>query len=137
MADLIKLSVVLLFMFWIVGCAKSLELTEEIRSAANESLTLLDQDNYLGAWESSASIFREAVSSDAWTIQMEIVRRKFGKANTRRRTGAIAQKDPSNHPPGEYIMLNFDTGFEKDDATETLVLFKEENEWKLAGYFTK
>ena len=119
------------------GCADSVEVSEDIRSAADESLTLLDQDNYLGAWESSASIFKEVVSRDAWNSQMEGVRKKFGKAKTRTRTNAIVQKDPSNHPPGEYIMLNFDTGFEQDDATETLVLFKEDNQWWLAGYFTK
>ena len=132
-----KLSVLLLPLLGFSGCVDSVEITEDIRSAANDSLTLLDQDNYLAAWEASASIFREAVSSDAWTSQMKEVRKKFGKAETRLRTNAIAQKDPSNHPPGEYIMLNFDTGFEKDDATETLVLFKEENRWRLAGYFTK
>ena len=124
-------------LLWFFGCADSVELSEDIRSAADESLTLLDQDNFLGAWESSASLFNEVVSRDAWNSQMEGVRKKFGKAKTRTRTNAIVQKDPSNHPPGEYIMLNFDTGFEKDDATETLVLFKEDNQWRLAGYFTK
>ena len=58
---------------------------------------------------------------------MKEVTNKFCISVTRLLTNAISQKDPSNHPPGEYIMLNFDTGFEKDDATETLVLFKEEN----------
>ena len=137
MADLRKLGFVLLPLLWFFGCADSVELSEDIRSAADESLTLLDQDNYLEAWKSSASIFKEVVSRDAWNSQMEGVRKKFGKAKTRTRTNAIVQKDPSNHPPGEYVMLNFDTGFEKDDATETLVLFKEDNQWRLAGYFTK
>ena len=137
MADFRKLGFVLLPLLWFFGCADSVELSEDIRSAADESLTLLDQDNYLEAWKSSASIFKEVVSLDAWNSQMEGVRKKLGKAKTRTRTNAIVQKDPSNHPPGEYIMLNFDTGFEKDDATETLVLFKEDNEWRLAGYFTK
>jgi len=137
LADLRKLGFVLLPLLWFFGCADSVEVSEDIRSAADESLTLLDQDNYLGAWESSASIFKEVVSRDAWNSQMEGVREKFGKAKTRTRTNAIVQKDPSNHPPGEYIMLNFDSGFEKDDATETLVLFKEDNQWRLAGYFTK
>ena len=137
MADFRKLGFVLLPLLWFFGCADSVELSEDIRSAADESLTLLDQDNYLEAWKSSASIFKEVVSLDAWNSQMEGVRKKLGKAKTRTRTNAIVQKDPSNHPPGEYIMLNFDTGFEKDDATETLVLFKEDNEWRLAGYFPK
>ena len=137
MVDVKKLGLLVLSLLSLIGCNISTDVTEDIRSAANESLTLLDQDNYSAAWESSASIFREAVSLDAWASQMEGVRKKFGKAKTRLRTNAIAQKDPSNHPPGEYIMLNFDTGFEKDDAMETLVLFKEENQWKLAGYFTK
>ena len=137
MADFRKLGFVLLPLLWFFGCADSAELGEDIRSAADESLTLLDQDDYFGAWESSALIFKEVVSRDAWNSQMEGVRKKFGKAKTRTRTNAIVQKDPSNHPPGEYIMLNFDTGFEQDDATETLVLFKEDNQWRLAGYFTK
>ena len=137
MADFRKLGFVLLPLLWFFGCADSVELSEDIRSAADESLTLLDQDNYLEAWKSSASIFKEVVSLDAWNSQMEGVRKKLGKAKTRTRTNAIVQKDPSNHPPGEYVMLNFDTGFEKDDATETLVLFKEDNQWRLAGYFTK
>ena len=137
MADFRKLGFVLLPLLWFLGCADSVEVSEDIRSAADEYLTLMDQGNYPGAWESSASIFKEVVSRDAWNSQMEGVRKKFGKAKTRTRTNAIVQKDPSNHPPGEYIMLNFDSGFEKDDAIETLVLFKEDNQWRLAGYFTK
>ena len=137
MANLTKLGFVLLLSLYFFGCADSVELTDDIRIAADESLTLLDQDDYLGAWESSASIFQEVVTPDAWTSQLEGVRKKFGKAKTRTRTNAVVQKDPSNHPPGEYIMINFDTGFENDDVTETLILFKEKNRWKLAGYFTK
>tara|TARA_Y100000766_G_scaffold169946_1_gene145956 strand:+ start:1230 stop:1640 length:411 start_codon:yes stop_codon:yes gene_type:complete len=128
-----------LFLFFLLlfGCADSADLTLDIRRAADTSLTLLDRDDYSGAWDASANIFKEAVALEAWISQMEGVRKKFGKARTRTRTNAILQKDPSNHPPGEYIMINFDTGFERDDATETLVLYREEDQWRLAGYFTK
>ena len=128
-----------LFLFFLLlfGCADSAVLTLDIRRAADTSLTLLDRDDYSGAWDVSANIFKEAVAREAWISQMEGVRKKFGKARTRTRTNAILQKDPTNHPPGEYIMINFDTGFERDDATETLVLYREEDQWRLAGYFTK
>ena len=126
-----------LFFLLLFGCADSADLTLDIRRAADTALTLLDRDNYSEAWDASANIFKEAVAREAWISQMEGVRKKFGKARTRTRTNAILQKDPTNHPPGEYIMINFDTGFERDDATETLVLYREEEQWRLAGYFTK
>ena len=136
MAILLRLGLSLIFLL-LFGCADSADLTVDIRTAADNSLTLLDQDDYSGAWDASAKIFKDAVAREAWISQMEGVRKKFGKARTRTRTNAILQKDPTNHPPGEYIMINFDTGFEQDEATETLVLYKEEEQWLLAGYFTK
>ena len=126
-----------LILLMLFGCADSADLTLDIRKAADTSLTLLDRDDYSGAWDASANIFKEVVAREAWVSQMEGVRKKFGKARTRTRTNAILQKDPTNHPPGEYIMINFDTGFELDDGTETLVLYREEDQWRLAGYFTK
>ena len=126
-----------LILLMLFGCADSADLTLDIRKAADTSLTLLDRDDYSGAWDASANIFKEVVAREAWVSQMEGVRKKFGKARTRTRTNAILQKDPTNHPPGEYIMINFDTGFELDDGTETLVLYREKDQWRLAGYFTK
>ena len=132
-----KLVLFLLSILFFAGCGETVQLTPEVRKAADKYLTFLDRDEYQAVWLSSASIFKEVVSADAWREQMKASREKLGKAKTRNQRDAISQINPSNHPPGEYILINFDTGFERDEAVETLILYKEEVDWLLAGYFIK
>lgn len=134
---MIQIPLLALISCLLLGCGSAIELTPEMRVGADKFLTLLDRGNYVGAWESSATIFKNSVTREDWDTQIGRVRGALGKAKTRTQRDAVNQKDPSNHPPGEYVLITFESGFERDDVLETLVLFRQDKEWLLAGYFIK
>ncbi len=119
------------------GCGNVVELTPKMRESADQYLTLLDRSQYAEVWNQSASIFRETVTLEDWIKQISRLKEPLGKAKTRRQRDAIGQHNPLNHPPGKYVLINFETGFENDTALETLVLYREKESWLLAGYFIK
>ena len=119
------------------ACGGVVEVTPELREAADGYLTLLDRGQNEEVWHRYATIFKESVTLDAWIKQVEQLKKPLGKAKTRMQRDAIGQQDPTNHPPGEYVMMNFETGFENDEVLETLVLFRQDQKWLLAGYFLK
>ena len=132
-----KLHLTLGVLLTLFACGDVVEVTPELREAADGYLTLLDRGQNEEVWHQSAIIFKESVTLDAWLKQAEQLKKRLGKAKTRMQRDAIGQQDPANHPPGEYVMMNFETGFENDEVLETLVLFRQDQKWLLAGYFLK
>ena len=126
------LSIVLL-----VSCGDVVELTPDMRESADRYMTLLDRGQYVEVWNQSSSIFRETVTTEDWVKQVSRLKEPLGKAKTRWQRDVIGQENPANHPPGSYVLINFETGFENDEAVETLVLYQESDTWELAGYFIK
>lgn len=137
MSSMIKVLVTGILLGLFSSCGDVVELTAEKREAADRYLTLLDRGRYAEVWNQSASIFQETVTVEDWISQVSRLKEPLGKAKTRRQRDAIGQQDPLNHPPGDYVLINFETGFENDDVLETLVLYKERGDWLLAGYFLK
>ena len=53
------------------ACGNVVEVTPELREAADGYLTLLDRGQNEEVWQRSATIFKESVSLDAWIKQVE------------------------------------------------------------------
>jgi hypothetical protein len=43
----------------------------------------------------------------------------------------------SNSPEAEYIIIRYETLFKERTIIETVVLMKENNNWKVSGYYLK
>ena len=137
MSSLTRILLMCLSLGLLSGCGDVVELTPKLRESADQYLTLLDRSQYAEVWNQSASIFRETVTLEDWIKQISRLKEPLGKAKTRRQRDSIGQQNPLNHPPGDYVLVNFETGFENGDAVETLVLYQEKDSWLLAGYFIK
>ena len=109
------------------------------RPAAIEWLKKVDTSNYSGSWDSAASMFKSAVSVQAWEKAAQSVRAPLGTLRSRAEKSATASSTLPGAPDGKYVVLQYDTVFEnKAAAVETLTLTQDrDGHWRVAGYFIK
>lgn len=108
-------------------------------AAANEWLTRVDQGAYGESWDAAAQRFRESIDRDKWQATVESARRPLGSMLVRKlRTATFARALP-NAPDGEYVVIQFDTRFEKNAlAAETVTSEREKDgTWRVSGYWIK
>lgn len=119
------------------ACARVVEVTPPMQQSADQYLTLLDRGEYAQVWQQAALIFQAGVSQSDWQSRMLAVHKILGKPQSRGLRSAVAKTDPANSPPGDYLLMTFDTVFADGQKVETLVLYDQQNSWLLAGYFIK
>lgn len=119
------------------ACAKTIELPPAADEAARRSLKLIDQHQYAESWQQASHIFRDAVTEEAWLSSVTRVRKPHGDFLERLQRTAAARTDPVDSPPGDYILITYDSKFSESLVVETLVMYLEEGQWRMAGYFLK
>ena len=119
------------------GCARAIELTPDMSQAADKILARIDRQQYVATWREAASIFRDSVAQEDWLRIVNDLREPHGALQERLLRSASAQTDPVNSPDGEYVMVAYDSKFADTVVVETLVLYLEDEDWRMAGYFLK
>jgi Protein of unknown function (DUF4019) len=107
--------------------------------AAREWLALADVADAAGTWATSATLFRDAVPADEWARALDAARAPLGAVVARTlRTGRAATELPGA-PDGEYVVLEFDTQFErKRAAVETVTPMRDaDGGWRVSGYYIR
>lgn len=107
-------------------------------ASADHFLQLIDSGQYQESWRQTAAIFKSQVAQQQWTEQLQSLRPLLGVAE--RRTIRSVQRATSlpGAPDGDYVVLQFDTLFEKKKgAIETVTLSHNGKEWLVAGYFVR
>jgi len=135
-ASLLRVRVLLLLSL-LMGCAQAVDVTPAMQQAADQYLTLLDRGEYAQVWQQAAHIFQAGVGPTDWQARMQAVHKVLGKAQSRALRSAVLKTDPANSPPGEYLMMTFDSAFTDGAKVETLVLYAQQGNWRMAGYFIK
>ena len=109
------------------------------RPGAEEWLALVDADNYAESWKQAATIFKQQMTAEQWESAVKSVHSKTGKLVSRKFRTAEFMDSLPGAPPGDYVVLKYDTVFEKfETATEIVVPTKEKDgSWKVSGYFVK
>lgn len=134
------------FSFLLVGLLNSgtaqshEEDVEEAKQAAQDWLVLLDADKLEATWKEAAASFRAQIpTAEKWASQ---VRRAHGSLDSlQERSLAAARYTTSlpnpNVPEGEYVVTQYRAQYGKKTFAETVVLTREEEAWKVVGYFIK
>jgi Protein of unknown function (DUF4019) len=109
------------------------------KDAAKAWLALTDTGKYAMSWDQAAAFFQAAVSKTDWEKALASVRTPLGSLKTRTAKAAQFTRTLPGAPDGEYVVMQFDTSFEKKaEAVETVTTMKEKGgSWKIAGYFIK
>jgi len=106
--------------------------------AAEKWLALVDQGEYGDSWDQAAKPLRDAFAREDWNNKLNGVRTQMGELVSRKMTSAAYAAELPGAPRGNYVVIEFDTSFEKKKtAIETVTPMLENGEWKVSGYFIK
>jgi len=87
----------------------------------------------------SASTFKAALSAEAWQQASRPVMEPLGAVKSRSKASATYTKTLPGAPDGEYVVLQFNSSYDKKaDAVETVVAkLDTDGQWRVAGYFIR
>jgi Protein of unknown function (DUF4019) len=108
-------------------------------ASARAWLALVDDGKYGESWDGAAEVFRSAVTKAQWESALEAARKPLGQMVSRKLRSAKVMTDLPDAPPGEYVVVQYDTRFANQaSALETIVPMKEKDgSWRVSGYFIK
>jgi len=115
------------------------EAVGKAQEAAGAWLALVDAGKYGESWEAAASFFRAAVTKPGWESAVRSARSPFGALKSRKLRSATFKTSLPGAPDGEYVVIQYDTRFEKKEAAvETVTPMREKDgSWKVSGYFVR
>jgi len=107
--------------------------------AAAAWLALVDAGKFMESWEAMSPGFKKKVSQRKWKSIVEEIRKPPGKFTTRKLKSAEYSKELPGAPEGEFVMLQYDSAFERKPAAVekiTLILGQDLN-WRVSSYAVK
>ena len=102
-------------------------------------LALVDSGQYAESWFQASSDFRNITSKEQWVDALKTVRAPLGKLVSRQLQSAKYTTTLPNSRPGEFVVIQYNTDYEKAPGmVETVVAVLEKNgTWKVTGYYIK
>jgi hypothetical protein len=115
------------------------EATDAATKSATTWLRQVDGGKYPESWDQASKGFRDEVARNDWTAALTSLRTPLGTPTTRTLKSAQLTRELPNAPPGEYVVIQFDTAFEKKPGSvETVVAVRDaDRAWRVTGYFIK
>jgi len=107
--------------------------------AADAWLAHVDAGRYGQSWQDASQGFRDAVTREKWDQMVSPVRAQTGNLIARKVRSATYTRQLPNAPAGEYVVIIYDTRFERvPHAVETVTPMREsDGTWKVSGYYVK
>ena len=108
-------------------------------AAAESWLATLDSGRFSDTWEESAPIFKDSAPQSKWEPAVQAARQPLGVVIARKVRSMRYVNALPGAPPGHYVIIEFDTHFEKRPLTiETVTPMRTPaGTWKVAGYFIR
>ena len=108
-------------------------------AAAESWLATLDSGRFSDTWEDAAALFKESAPQAKWEPAVQGAREPLGVVIARKVRSMRYVNALPNAPPGHYVIIEFDTHFEKRPLTiETVTPMRTPaGTWKVAGYFIR
>jgi hypothetical protein len=105
--------------------------------AAMRWLAIVDADQYGDSWDGAAELFKKSVTRSLWIAALTKVRLPLGKLLSRKLRAAVYLTDMPGAPTGEYVVIEFDSGFAGGNAMiERITPMKDpDGVWRVSGYY--
>ena len=102
-------------------------------------LLLVDDGKYDQGWKETSASFQSTVKKDQWRSELQHSRHLLGKLRSRKPVNAVDTTKLSNGEEGEFVVVTFESGFERlGSGIETVIAqLESDGNWKIAGYFVK
>ena len=109
------------------------------QDAAKAWLALTDSGKYAESWDRASARFQAAITKPDWEKALSSVRSPLGAVRSRKLKSATFTRQLPGTPDGEYVVIQFDTQFEKKlSAVETVTPAKEKDgAWRVSGYYIR
>lgn len=135
---IIILTVGMLLCFW-PGAKTNPVAQKDAVEAAEAWLELVDTKKYGVSWDRAAGYFQGAISREQWISSLQAVRTPLGQKISRTLKSKQYHSSLPGAPDGEYVVIQFNTSFErKAAAVETVTPMKErDGNWRVSGYYIK
>jgi len=114
--------------------------TSEAMGVANQWLVLVDSGRGRDAYGAAAESFRKGIEEQLkWEVAVDNVRNTLGGVVGRKLRSAHYTRTLPGAPDGEYVLIYFDTRFEKKALATELVTCEREKDgiWRVGGYWVK
>ncbi len=132
------LAIALLGSLFTIGVLLASEEAEKAAmTSATEWLNLVDEGKYGESWDESASLFKTEVSREKWLGLLKESRFPLGKVLARKLKLKHYTKSMPGAPDGDYVMLQYETAFEKKASTlETITpMLDKDGKWRVMNYY--
>lgn len=108
-------------------------------AAAERWLATLDSGRYSDTWNETAPIFKDSAPQSGWEPAIQAARQQLGVVVARKVRSMRYVNVLPDAPPGHYVIIEFETHFEKRPLTvETVTPMRTKaGDWKVAGYFIR
>jgi hypothetical protein len=130
--------VILILLNWLPVFANE---TAEKRAleASDMWLKLSDSGRYSESWKTAAELFRNAISKEQWNQSLNAVRKPLGKVVKRSVKSKKYATSLPGAPDGEYVVIQYETSFEKKKSSiETVTpMLEKDGKWRVSGYYIK
>jgi len=128
----------LILLNWLPAFAKE---TAEKRAleASDMWLKLSDSGRYSESWETAAEFFKNAIGKEQWNQSLNAVRKPLGKVIKRSVQSKQYATSLPGAPDGEYVVIQYETSFEKKKSSiETVTpMLEKDGKWRVSGYYIK
>jgi hypothetical protein len=103
--------------------------------SAQAWLALLDRKDWGTAWDTSSTLFHQAVPLGNWMDAIPKVRDAFGPLVEREVAQAIYKKTLPGKPDGDYVSVLFNSKFQKQSVQEVVTTVRDtDGRWRVTGY---
>jgi hypothetical protein len=121
------------------GSAHAQESNAAAQAAIESWLGLVDGQRYADSWQAAATFFKNAVTEQKWQEMVQTARSPLGPLKSRAVKSLTSAKTLPGAPDGDYVVVQFNTSFErKAAALETVTVVREEDgAWRVVGYFVR
>lgn len=108
----------------------------ETAQAAQDYAETLDKGNYDQSWDKSDSIFQNVMPKHDWVETLNISRRPYGRAQSRRIDAQRLGHDPKGLPKGAYMVVEFQTNFSSAPNSKELLTLRRgfDGKWRILTY---
>jgi hypothetical protein len=103
--------------------------------ASLDWLKTVDDGNYGGSWDQSSAVMKLTMPKDEWIEMLNSMRKPLGSVITRTVADQRTAKDPKGLPPGDYVVMFYNTSFSgRPKANELVTLYFDAGEWGVMTY---
>ena len=108
-------------------------------TAAHTWLALVDKGEFAKSWDEAALVFQLAVTETKWEQLVRNARAPFEPFGARHQIMARYTTDPPNAPPGQYVLLQYQTDVSGGrHVVETVTpTFDGKRGWRVSGYYVR